>query len=86
MNTEPPIACFQVEHQPRRPGYARRRFRTQPQEFKHGLDGKYAVGQIIRLPTWFCFGQAKPGVTFLWSNLCPVATCLRIIDFANSFS
>jgi len=24
MNTEPPAARFQVEHQPRRPGYARR--------------------------------------------------------------
>ncbi len=24
MNAEPPITRFQVEHQPRRPGYARR--------------------------------------------------------------
>jgi hypothetical protein len=24
MNSEPPIARFQVEHPPRRPGYARR--------------------------------------------------------------
>ena len=24
MNAEPPITCFQMEHQPRRPGYARR--------------------------------------------------------------
>jgi hypothetical protein len=24
MNAEPPIARFQMEHQPRRPGYARR--------------------------------------------------------------
>jgi hypothetical protein len=33
MNAEPPIARFQVEHQPRRPGYAKRS--ATPQHIKH---------------------------------------------------
>ncbi len=64
MNAEPPIARFQMEHQPRRPGYARRSVPMNCTEIKELPDFElvYVHGAIVSVLAKFL----DPLIPWVW--------------------